>query len=172
MRYMLMTLACLIVAGCSGDVYYKSANEQVLFTVNKSDNRNFVNYAVRTNGECGVRDVVAYWTMAEEGGHLEELLSIEEDYYGVKDLKISGDTVSFHVAALPEKVVAVLDAEEEEVEEESLTITCTYSATTTIDGEEAVVESLHIQNKGLSVTSLTIVGLTAGGDTVTETIVP
>ena len=138
--------------------------------VSKSENKNQVHYAVRVDERCAFASqtpVYAYWRMLEHGPSVvEPLLSREQSAYGIASQRVSGDTVTVTLRALPARPIVVKVARAEDG-------TCTASAQTTIDGQSARLFNVHVALGFLRVDHLLLTGWAEpGGRVVRERIQP
>ena len=86
------------------------AQTRGLFRIERSTNRNVVEYDLRLSNE-GVPEakepVSVYWILLEQGGRREGLTFFERQFaYGV-DVKPGRDGLTIHVAALPDRAIHV-----------------------------------------------------------------
>lgn len=167
---MVLFTACSIFA-CGGAPITITENDHNVFPIRKTENANHVWYAVKTDGKCDIVDVFAYWQMDAEDGHTEELLSIEEPYYGIDDVQISGNAAWFKLAKLPEKRIKVVV---ESKEDEEGNITCSFPGLGQIDGQEAILNEIWLHNEGTTVHSIDVIGwlYTDRDVEIVETIIP
>jgi hypothetical protein len=99
--------------GAPGD----GARDESLFSITKSENRNFVQYAERLDPRTcapeGDVPVHAYWRMMEHGPTATEpLLGREQPAYGVAEQRVltrgpDGGTVQISLRALPREPIVV-----------------------------------------------------------------
>jgi hypothetical protein len=88
--------------------------DAALFSITKSENRNYVQYAERLDARCapeGTAPVHAYWRMLEHGpSATEPLLGREQPAYGVSDQRVvargaDGGAVQITLRALSQPIV-------------------------------------------------------------------
>jgi hypothetical protein len=118
------------------------------FFVAKSENRNQVHYGVHVDAGCsplGAAPVFAYWRMLEHGpSATEPLLSREVPAYGLADQRVverglEGGRTAVRLRALGNRTIDVVTTSRDGA--------CTATATTSIDGQPAVLASVYAQLK-------------------------
>lgn len=163
---------CLLIGGCrGGEPVTITELDYQIFAVHKTSNKNYVVYSAKTDGACGIEDVWAYWVMDEEDGHTEDLLDIEQDYYGVTGFSKDGTTASFRVAALDDRIVAAHVKIEKDAEGNT---SCYFEGFTTIDSVHSKIDYLLIDNEGFDVHWIDVIGerISAPFGEVKERIIP
>ena len=136
--------------------------------VSKSENKNQVHYGVRVDERCTLASpspVFAYWKMLERGPDATEpLLAREESAYGIASQRVSGDTVTVTLHALPSRPITIRVARTDSG--------CVASAETTIDGQAARLFNVHVALGFLHVDHLVITGWATDGRVLRERVRP
>jgi len=113
-------------------------NKNLLFTIERSKNRNQVVYEARRSGDgFDTKDPIkVYWIMVEKGGKTEGLNAIEKkSAYGISVDSASKDKVVFNLKALKKRTIeAVFDKGQ-------------ARAVMTINGEKCYLQSVYIEAK-------------------------
>jgi hypothetical protein len=118
----------------------------VLFSISKSENRNFVQFVERLDASCapvGQAPVYAYWRMLEKGpAATEPLLDREQPAYGIANQTVEprGDgsaAVRMTLRALPHMPLVVESGRAADG-------TCTAWVRTPIDGVDAKLFNVHV----------------------------
>ncbi len=105
-----VTLSFLLCAASVGNA--AQGGGLSLFTISKSENKNQVQYAVRTDKNCApvsTAPVFAYWRMLEQGpDRVAPLLPREERAYGIASQRVD-DKGKIHLVlrALPNRPIVV-----------------------------------------------------------------
>lgn len=110
----LLVLACPTPA--SADVVFDANDIPTLFYINKSDDRNRVDYGVRLNASCQPERMEVYWREFEHGrdGRVTHGINVfEEGGYGIASFRVTerhatGSTFTFAVSALRHRTVRVV----------------------------------------------------------------
>ena len=156
---------CMLVATSSASA--GRTIDSALF-VSKSENKNQVHYGVRVDERCELASpapVFAYWKMLERGpSATEPLLSREETAYGIASQRVSGDSVTVTLRALPARPITIRVARTESG--------CVASAETTIDGQTARLFNVHVALGFLRVDHLVITGWATDGHVLRERVRP
>jgi hypothetical protein len=110
-------IALSVWALSARSTYADAPRDEALFSITKSENRNFVQYAERvdplTCAPEGDAPVHAYWRMMEHGPDATEpLLGREQPAYGVADQRVvargaDGGAVRITLRALPQAPIVV-----------------------------------------------------------------
>jgi hypothetical protein len=107
-------LAGLLLLFCATPSAGEAPRDEALFSITKSENRNYVQYAERLDAQCapeGPAPVHAYWRMLEHGpSAVEPLLGREQPAYGVAEQRViargpEGGAVQLRLRALPQAIV-------------------------------------------------------------------
>jgi len=107
-----------------------------LFSIERSKNRNFVQYDLRLTGNRDVSNsnsVAAYWILQD--GRREELNPVEKKYaYGIASQEqISKDKFKVRLAALKDREIIVEK------------IKGSYRAVVSINGKESILEKVYVE---------------------------
>ena len=140
-----------------------------LFSIERSKNRNFVQYDLRLTGNRDVSNsnsVAAYWILQD--GRREELNPVEKKYaYGIASQEqISKDKFKVRLAALKDREIIVEK------------MNGTFGAVVSINGKQSILEKVYIESKerlmGLpKVLYIDLFGRTKGkGFPIGERIIP
>jgi len=158
MNKLLFFLTIFLFSSCSGDlIKINEVTDKTILQVIKSENKNKVIYAVKTDGHCSVLDVFAYWKMDEEDGRTEELLWIEEGIYGINKYSSNGTDVTYSLKCYPNKKMKVI-VEELPPDEDGI-IYCNFLGVSTIEGEKAIAQKVNVKNDGWDVLQADIEGV-------------
>jgi hypothetical protein len=145
-----------------------AAREIPLFAVSKSENRNFVAYALRVDERCrpiGGAPVRAYWRMLEKGGGTEPLLAREERAYGIARQAIASDVVRLSLRAMPGREITVISWRVGD--------TCAAAAWTTVANVPARLLEVHaVLQWPIGVDHLVVRGVSRSGRAVEELVDP
>ncbi|MBW2058648.1 MAG: DUF4833 domain-containing protein [Deltaproteobacteria bacterium] len=123
---------CLILVG--GLVSFVSPalgkGDFPLFFIERSKNRNIVQYSMRPSGE-----VVAYWVL--ENGEERGLTAVQRKFaYGIKSQrKLGKDRFEIILTAFKKRNILVKKTRDG------------YRAFVTIDGQEAVLDKIHVESR-------------------------
>src|SRR5262249_40671096 len=129
---------------------------------------NQVHYGVRVDDKCtftSTAPVFPYWKMLERGPDATEpLLAREESAYGIASQRVSGDTGTVTLGALPARAITlrVLPTEND----------CLATAETTIDGQSARLFNVHVALGFLHVDHLVITGWAHDGHVLRKRVRP
>ncbi len=173
-----LVLAILGTASVAlANVEFSASDVETIFYVDKSDDRNRVDYGIRLDALCSPSSgspMVVYWREFERGrdGRVTHGLNIfEGPVYGVGSQRIverraDGATLEVTVRALSSRRLLVRTGPREGGG-------CTASATTTIGGVRAVLDHVHLtlgDGPG-SLRHADIFGTAVSGGPVTERVV-
>lgn len=124
MRHLIFTLVMIMVLS-------PPALSTTLFKITKSSNRNQVFY------DLSGKEVVTYWRMLEDDGHVEDLTSFERSRVYGADVQASEDKIQIFVKALPAYPITVQTNNSKEV-----------IGTMHLLGQDRVVKTVHLQLSG------------------------
>ena len=156
---------CMLVATSSA-----SSDKTIPSTlfISKSENKNQVHYGIHVDEQCAFASpspVFPFWKMLERGPDATEpLLAREESVYGIASQRVSGDTVTITLRALPARAITFHVARTESG--------CVASAETTIDGRTARLFNVHVALGFLRVDHLVITGWASDGHVLRERLRP
>lgn len=141
------------------------------FFISKSDNRNQVHYAVKTNPDCSLktsRPVYPYWILAS--GRIEDLEIFEIPAFGIANQSVSGNKVVMEINSLKtRKIPKAITIQSTRTANKG----CQISAYTIINGKKTRLTQIHIDltRNGFLGIGGTVHGITFyGGDRQQENI--
>jgi len=148
---------------------------RALFAIDKSDDRNRVEYGIRLDQNCVPREsapVYAYWRQVERGPEVTDDLNLtDRTVYGIKDQQISaqpggGTRVVIRLRATSSRSIGIYVRKRNGV--------CLADSTTFIAGAAARLRLIHVQLAGpLSVSWIELRGeRTDSGQPIVERIKP
>jgi|GEM_PF-7048883 len=169
LRRGLFILLGFLLITCSDNIKV-TENDHTIIVLNKKDNKNKVIYAVKTNGKCAITDIFPYWKMDQTDGHTEDLLSIEEGVYGVKDVKKINDALwIFDIAEKPEKKIEA--RAKTDVTANGSVANCSFEARSDINGVSSILKGIMVNNNGTNVSSIEYIGnRVTDGTAIHETV--
>jgi hypothetical protein len=138
----LLGAAALFVASTS---HTESECSVSLFSISKTENRNYVQYAVRLDAHCDPVEgapVYAYWRMVEHGPQVvEPLLPLEQRAYGIASQSVLERSEGHSLVKVTLRALAkaplLVEAERNEGGQ------CAAYARMPIDGVEARLRNVH-----------------------------
>ncbi len=165
------SIACITgtarVAHADQGVRFGANDVRSVAVVTKSENKNEVHYAIALDDQCmpvGRSPVYGYWQMRERGPDVvEPILDREQRAYGIASQSVSGNTVSVHLRALPDRAITFETTKKGNV--------CTARALAPIDGKQARLANVYVKLGFLSVQYLLVQGIGLDdGKTVRERV--
>lgn len=171
------SLVLALAAVARADVDFSASDVPTIFYVDKSDDRNRVDYGIRLDARClptSGSPMVVYWREFERGsaGRVTHGLNIfEGPVYGIDSQRITerradGATLEVTVRALSSRRLTIRTGPD-------VGGGCTATATTTIGAARAVLDHVHLtlgDGPG-SLRYADIYGTAVGGGPVTEHVV-
>lgn len=163
-RWLLFVAALTLALPPAGSALAQSfgaTDIETVFYVDKSDDRNRVDYGMRVGADCqprGESPMFAYWRRFEPGQEpLGELNAMDRRVYGIQSQDVStrsptGSWVEMRLAGLPESRILVLIVPRSGG-------SCTARARSDVRGVELILDHIHVQLGGLiGIDFVTVVG--------------
>jgi len=143
--------------------------EVAAFHIDKSQNRNEVEYVVGVDASCApssASPVRAYWRMLERGPDATEPLTRrEESLLGLERQDVDGAAVRVVLRGLPSRPVTIHLARD-------AAGGCSASASVAIGGETAVLRDVYVKMSFFGVSWVQLTGWTRDGRRVRERLDP
>ena len=134
-------------------------------SIAKSSNKNQVHYAVQVDDACapsGAAPVHPYWRMLEKSPDATEPLGgMEQRAFGIARQDVSGDDVRISLRALPARPITIHTVRGADGK-------CTSTASATINGAPARIDSVYVKTKFLGVDYVQLTGVATDGSVVRE----
>lgn len=131
----------------------------------KSSNKNQVHYAVQVDDACapsGASPVRPYWRMFEKSADATEPLGgMEQRAFGIARQDVSGDDVRIALRALPARPITIHTVRGADGK-------CTSTASATINGAPARIDSVYVKTKLFGVDYVQLTGVAKDGSVVRE----
>jgi len=162
-------LAGALVMAFVPDASARPPDDIAAFRIDKSQNKNQVQYTVRVDDKCspaGPAPVRAYWRMLERGpSATEPLTEGEAKLLGVERQDADGNSVRIVLRGFPSRPVTIRT-------ERDAAGGCTASASMTIEGEDARLHDVYVKLSLFGVSYVQLTGWTSAGRVVRERLTP